>query len=117
MSLLSPCSVGFGPFFMPETFCRRPRDASEIVYSPSRGEPSEPIYSATSTELFASARAAKSENPAGYLCITLEFQLLSAGSPLVGGVLDPRRHLLMQLLCGFGLRRVWDGFNSGKQTV
>jgi len=61
MSLLSPCSVGFGPFFMPETFCRRPRDASEIVYSPSRGEPSEPIYSATSTELFASARAAKSE--------------------------------------------------------
>jgi hypothetical protein len=23
----------------------------------------------------------------------------------------------MQLLCGFGLRRVWNGFNSGKQTV
>jgi hypothetical protein len=73
MSLLSPCSVGFGPFFMPETFCRRPRDANEIVYSPSRGEPSASIDSAIYMELFGSAQAGKSENPAGFPCIPLEF--------------------------------------------
>ena len=58
-----------------------------------------------------------SENHAGILCIPLESQSLSADSPLVGGVLDPCRHLSMQLLCGFVIRPVWDGLNPGKQTV
>ena len=31
--------------------------------------------------------------------------------------MDPRRHLLMQLLYGFDLRLMWDVLNSGKQTV
>ena len=58
-----------------------------------------------------------SENPAGFPRIPLEFQPLSADSPLVGGVLNSYRHLSMQLPYGFGLRRGWDGFNSRKQTV
>ena len=58
-----------------------------------------------------------SENPAGFPRIPLEFQPLSADSPLVGGVLNSYRHLSMQLLSSFGLRRMWDGFNSGKQPV
>ena len=44
-----------------------------------------------------------SENHAGIPCIPLESQPLSAGSPLVRGVLDPRQHLSMQLLCGLGI--------------
>ena len=68
-------------------------------------------------EIGSLSKIAWSENPAGYPRISLESQPLPATSPLVGGVLDPRRHLSMQLLYGFGLRRVWNGFNSGKQTV
>jgi hypothetical protein len=57
------------------------------------------------------------QNPAGIQRIPLESQPLSAGSPLVGGVLDPRRHLSMQLLCGFDIPRMWYGFNPRKQPV
>ena len=58
-----------------------------------------------------------SENHAGIPCIPLESQPLSAGSPLVRGVLDPRRHLSMQLICGLGIHSGWERLNSGKQTV
>ena len=62
-------------------------------------------------------KIAWSENQAGFPCIMLEFQPLSASSPLARGVLNPRRHLLMQLLYGFDLRRMWERFNSRKQPV
>ena len=68
-------------------------------------------------EIRSNCRICRSENHAGIPRIPLESQLLSADSPLVGGVLDPRRHLSMQLLCGFDIRRMWDGFHSGKQPV
>jgi hypothetical protein len=68
-------------------------------------------------EIGSICKIVESENPAGYPCIPLESQPLSADSPLVRGVLDPHLHLLMQLLCGFDLRRMWDRLNSGKQPV
>ena len=57
-----------------------------------------------------------SENHAGLPFIMLEYKPI-VDSPFVVGVLDPRRHLSMQLLPGFGLRPLWDGLNSGKQPV
>jgi hypothetical protein len=50
-------------------------------------------------------KTAESENPSEMSCIMLANESI-ADSPLVGGVLNPRRHLSMQLLCGFDIPRM-----------
>ena len=82
-----------------------------------KNQPFQQLEIKVAMEIGSLSKIAWSENPAGYPRISLESQPLPATSPLVGGVLDPRRHLSMQLLYGLDIRRMWDGLNSGKQPV